>query len=65
MSTEHSHHCQHVVGGWGFAQVFDSFYYPGFLYIMCARTYIPIHNALAEAVCCCFPRNTVFTKFSL
>ena len=32
---------------------------------MCARTCIPIHNALTEAVCCCFPRNTVFTTFSL
>ena len=29
-------------------------------------TYIhTIHNALAEAVCCCFPKNTVFTTFSL
>ena len=27
---------------------------------MCAPTNIPIHNALVEAVCCCFPRNTVF-----
>ena len=26
---------------------------------MCARTYIPVHNALAEALCCCF----MFAKF--
>ena len=29
-----------------------------------ACTYIhTIHNALAETVCCCIPRNTVFTTF--
>ena len=44
--------CRRFVGGQGLEHVFYSFY---FLYVMCALTYIPIHNVLAEAVCCCFP----------
>ena len=30
VSTELSHHCRHVVGGWRLAQVFNSFGYPVF-----------------------------------
>ena len=35
--------------------------FPQFLTVsVYVRTYIPIHNALAEAVCCYFPRTTMF-----
>ena len=34
-------------------------------YIMCACTYILIHNVLAKAVCCYFSRHTMFIELSL
>ena len=56
VSTELSHYCQHVVGGWGISTSVQLVSVTQFSIHKCLHV-----HTLAEAVCCCFPRNAVFT----